>query len=94
MKESISKIVELARLKFQEKELEKFSQKAKHVLDYIEQLKKLDTSKIEPTSHAIEIVNAFRQDKQEKFQNAQKILEIAPVHQENLFEVPKVIDEN
>lgn len=94
MKDPISKIVELARLKFQEKELEKFSQKAKNVLDYIEQLKKLDTSKIEPTSHAIEIVNAFRQDNQEKFQNTQKILDIAPAQKDNLFEVPKVIDEN
>lgn len=93
MKQTLEKTARLARLKFSEKELALFVTKAKHVLDYVEQLKGLDTESIEPTSHAIEIVNAFREDTPQKFPGGEKILGIAPSHCQNLFEVPKVIDE-
>lgn len=86
-------MVNLARLHFSGEEMERFSKKAEHVLEYIEQLKEVDTSKVEPTSHAVEVGNALREDKVEKFDKIVQILKIAPNHQDNLFEVPKVIDE-
>lgn len=92
MKEIITKVARLARLKFPESEMGRFAAKAESVLEYVEQLKKLDTSKIEPTSHAIEVVNAFREDEVQKFEAPEKILEIAPSQHQNLFEVPKVIE--
>ncbi|OGQ04469.1 MAG: hypothetical protein A2W61_03615 [Deltaproteobacteria bacterium RIFCSPLOWO2_01_44_7] len=94
MKESIKKVAHLARLKPTPSAGEKLVQKAKSIIDFVEQLKNLDTSKIEATSHAIDITNAFREDTVQKFEGTKKILENAPNHYENLFEVPKVIDEN
>lgn len=92
MKQVIAKMVELARLYFPKAEVDHLAQKTEHVLQYVEQLKELDTSNIEATSHAIEVVNAFREDAVQKFPNTEKILEIAPGRLENLFEVPKVIE--
>lgn len=92
MKETILKMLKLARLKLPEKEWSPFAAKAEHIVDYIEKLKKLDTSQIEPTSHAVEVVNAFREDAVKPFERIKKILEIAPAQRENLFEVPKVIE--
>jgi len=92
MKESIKKVSRLARLKFPESEMGRFVAKAQAVLKFVEQLKELDTSKIEATSHAIEVVNAFREDSVQKFEKPNKILEISPSRLENLFEVPKVIE--
>ena len=94
MKEMIIKMVELARLKFSGQEMDRFAKKTEHILEYIEKLKTLDTSKVEATSHAIEVVNAFREDVVKKFPATEKILGIAPSHYENLYEVPKVIDED
>ncbi|MBI4124726.1 MAG: Asp-tRNA(Asn)/Glu-tRNA(Gln) amidotransferase subunit GatC [Deltaproteobacteria bacterium] len=93
MKKTIEKMVRLARLKLPEKEMERFAKKAGHIVEYIEKLKEIDTDKIEPTSHAIEVTNAFREDEVRRFENPAKILEIAPAKSDNLFEVPKVIEE-
>lgn len=92
MKETIEKMMRLARLRLPQKEFERFSQKAAHVVEYIETLKEIDTANIEPTSHAIEVTNAFREDEIKPFEGIKKILETAPAQHENLFEVPKVIE--
>lgn len=84
--------MKLARLKLPPKEFERFSDKAKHVVEYIEKLKEINTTGIEPTSHAVEVVNAFREDAVVPFPQPEKILAIAPARTENLFEVPKVIE--
>lgn len=92
MKEILAKVVKLARLKLPKEEWERFSNKAEHIVEYIEKLKEIDTSKIEPTSHAVEIINAFRDDVVKPFEGIKKILEIAPAKKDDLFEVPKVIE--
>ena len=92
MKETITKMVKLARLRLPEKEMDRFAKKAAHIVEYIEKLKELDTTGIEPTSHAIEVTNAFREDEVRRFENPAKILEIAPDKEKNLFKVPKVIE--
>ncbi|OGQ45408.1 MAG: hypothetical protein A3H42_01575 [Deltaproteobacteria bacterium RIFCSPLOWO2_02_FULL_46_8] len=93
MKKTIEKMAHLARLKFPEEELNRFTKKAEHILEYIEMLKEIDTTKMEPTSHATFTVNAFREDQVQKFEKPEKIIDIAPAHDHNLFEVPQVIDE-
>lgn len=93
MKETIAKMVKLARLRLPKEEMDRFAKKAQHILEYVEQLKKINTNSIEPTAHALEVVNAFRDDEVKRFENPQKILEMAPARFKNLFEVPKVIDE-
>lgn len=93
MKETLLKMMRLARLRLPPQELERFASKANHVVEYIEKLKEVDTSGIEPTSHAIEVVNAFREDVVKPFEDHKKILKNAPKQFNNLFEVPKVIDE-
>ena len=85
-------MLKLARLRLPEKEWQRFADKAEHIVEYIETLKEIDTSKIEPTSHAVEVGNAFREDVIERFEGIAKILNIAPAQHENLFEVPKVIE--
>ncbi len=93
MKKVLEKMIRLARLKLPEEEMNRLTKKTEHVLEYIERLKELNTDDIEPTSHAIEVVNAFREDAATPFSNPKKIVEIAPKSFENLFEVPRVIDE-
>ena len=60
MKMDIEKVARLARLELSEQEKEVLGNQLEQVLSYMEQLNRLDTAGIEPTSHAIPVYNAFR----------------------------------
>ena len=52
-KEEVKHIAKLARLGLTEEEITKFQRELSKILDYIEKLKEVDISKVEPTSHSI-----------------------------------------
>ena len=67
MKMDIEKVAKLARLELSEEEKEDFESQMEQILTYMEQLNRLDTTGVEPTSHAIPIHNAFREDEIKTF---------------------------
>ncbi len=62
MKMDIEKVARLARLRLSEDEKNRFAGQMDQILTHIEQLNRVDTTGVEPTSHAIPIHNAFRED--------------------------------
>jgi len=56
-------VANLARLRFEEKEIEKFSRQLSDILVYVDKLNQIDTENVEPMAHAVELNNAFREDK-------------------------------
>lgn len=92
-KETVEHTARLACLKFDDKELELYTQKFSRVLEYVEKLGKIDTKKIEPTSHAVlGEISAMREDKVEAFPAAEDILKNFPERDENFVRVPKTVD--
>lgn len=87
----VKKIAKLSRLEIQESELEKFTGQMNQTLDFIASLNKLDTSNIEPTSHANRMGTVFREDECIESQISELVLESAPEAEEHFFKVPKVI---
>jgi len=77
-KEEVQHIAKLAQLGLTEKEIEKMRKELSKILDYIEKLKEVDISKIEPTSHSIKLENVMRIDQSEKPPKSKKLLELAP----------------
>ena len=61
------------------------------ILDFIASLNKLDTSNIEPTSHANLMGTAFREDQGVDSKISELALESAPEAEDHFFKVPKVI---
>lgn len=90
-KDDVKKIARLSRLEIQEPELEKFTGQMNQILDFIASLNKLDTSKIEPTSHATVLGTAFRKDETKISDVPELVLESAPEAEDHFFKVPKVI---
>lgn len=84
-------IAKLARLEFTEEEKLKFTHQLNEILSYIDQLNKLDTSKVEPLSQVIELSNVFRNDVAKKGLSPEEALKNAPAKTEKFFKVPKVI---
>ena len=55
-------VAELARIDLAEESVEKLQRDMQNIVSYIEQLSELDVSNIEPTAHAVQLVNVVRAD--------------------------------
>ena len=90
-RKDVEHIAELARLKFNDEELESFTNQLNEILTYVDKLNELDTEKIEPLSHPVENSNVFRVDKVKPSVPKEEALKNAPEKDDNFFRVPKVI---
>lgn len=87
----VEHIAKLARLAFSEKEKEMLTHQLNTILEYVEQLNKLDTSEVEPLSHVIDLENVLRKDEVREGLSTEEALKNAPSRTEQFFKVPKVI---
>ncbi|MDB6154376.1 MAG: glutamyl-tRNA amidotransferase [Chthoniobacteraceae bacterium] len=83
---------QLARLNLSEEEIVKFQAQLSHVLKYVEKLKEVDITGVEPTAHTSPIYNVFRADEPRQWLDAEQALANAPRQANQLFIVPKVIE--
>ena len=92
-KEEVKHIAKLARLGLTEKEIEKFQGELSPVLDYIEKLKEVDISEVEPTSHSVLVENVMRQDginEKCKMKN-EKLMALTPDKKDNYLKVKSIL---
>ena len=62
------------------------------ILGYIEKLKEVDVTGVEPTAHAFPMVNVFRADETRPGLSNEDALRNAPKKTNGLFVVPKVVE--
>lgn len=62
------------------------------MLDFVEQLKEVDTEGIEPLIHVNPEVNVLREDEVTEELNQKDALKNAPEHDSFYFKVPKVVE--
>jgi aspartyl-tRNA(Asn)/glutamyl-tRNA(Gln) amidotransferase subunit C len=60
--DEVRRIARLARLTLSDDEVTKFAKEMSAILEYISQLQKVDTSKVEPTAQVTGQVNSLRED--------------------------------
>ncbi len=92
MKMDIEKVARLARLELSEEEQKTFGSQLEQILAYMEQLNRIDTTGVEPTSHAMAIENAFREDEVRASCDKEDVLGIAPEEEDGHFKVPRIIE--
>lgn len=92
MKLDVEHIAQLARLALTDSEREKFATQLTSILSYVEKLKELDTSGIEPTSHVVTIGNVMREDKVSPSLAKDVALMNAPDKTGDFYRVPKIIE--
>ncbi len=90
--DEVRHVATLARLKLSKEEEKIFAKQLSAVLDYIGQLDELETDSVEPTSHALDITNVFREDAAEIRFEKDSWSSNAPAKDHGHFRVPKVID--
>jgi aspartyl-tRNA(Asn)/glutamyl-tRNA(Gln) amidotransferase subunit C len=85
-------VARLARLALTPAEEEKFGAQLSQVLGYIEKLNQLDVAGIEPTAHAVPLVNVTRPDEVQPCLSNEEALSNAPAKGNGLFLVPKIVE--
>lgn len=89
--ETIEYVGILAKLELSQEEKEAAKTDMEKMLDYIDTLNELDTSKVEPMSHVFPVHNVFREDVVTNGDNKERTLANAPLRKEDSFEVPRTI---
>ena len=90
--ETIEYVGILAKLELSEEEKEQAKKDMANMLDYIDTLNELDTSRVEPMSHVFPVNNVFREDVVTNGDDREEILANAPEAKEGAFVVPKTFD--
>ena len=85
-------VAKLARLTLSEQEKRTYAEQLDKIIGYFDQLKTLDTTGIEPMSHALPLNNVMRADDVEAFPERESLLAMAPIREGDFFRVPKIGD--
>ncbi len=88
----IKYVAHLARLHLTPDEEKKLGAQLGHILGYIEKLKELDVTGVEPTAHAVPMVNVTRADEIRPSLPHDDALRNAPQQAGGLFIVPKIVE--
>lgn len=85
-------VAHLARLALTPEEEQKFQAQLGNVLGYIAKLNELDVSQVEPTAHAVPLVNVMRPDEVRGSLSHEDAMRNAPSQVSGLFQVPKIVE--
>jgi aspartyl-tRNA(Asn)/glutamyl-tRNA(Gln) amidotransferase subunit C len=85
-------VARLARLSLSPEEEQKIGEQLANILGYIEKLKEVDVSGVEPTAHAFPLVNVTRPDEVRPSISQEDALRNAPAQANGLFIVPKIVE--
>ena len=85
-------VAHLARLALTPDEEKKLGAQLGHILGYVEKLKQVDVSNVEPTAHAVPMVNITRADEVRPSLPHDDALRNAPKQANGLFIVPKIVE--
>lgn len=82
----------LAKLELSGEERQQAKKDMERMLDYIDKLNELDTSGVEPMSHAFPVQNVFREDVVTNADMRDAMLENAPQRRDGSFVVPRTVE--
>jgi aspartyl-tRNA(Asn)/glutamyl-tRNA(Gln) amidotransferase subunit C len=92
-REDVQHVARLARLELSEVELERMRVELSNILAFMDTLRSLDTSGVEPTSHAVPLRNVMREDEPRPSFPLDEMLANAPERAGDFFRVPRIIEE-
>lgn len=90
--ETIKYVSALAKLELSREEKEKAKVDLGSILNYMDTMNELDTSDVEPMSHAFGVKNVFRDDVVDNEDDRDNLLSNAPVKKDGCLIVPKTVE--
>lgn len=91
--DQVKHVAKLANLPLTSEEEEKHSEQLSNILDYIEQLNKVDTADVEPTFNVTGLSNVMREDTTAPCLSQEEAMLNAPKKKDGMFETKGVFEE-
>ncbi|CRI64571.1 MULTISPECIES: Asp-tRNA(Asn)/Glu-tRNA(Gln) amidotransferase subunit GatC [Thiocapsa] len=88
----IEKIAHLARLEIAPESIERYAADLSNILDLVAQMDAVDTTGVEPMAHPLHMSQRLRPDRVSEHDRRELFQAIAPLTEDGLYLVPKVID--
>ena len=85
-------VANLARLALTAEEKVRSARQLGDILHYVEKLKAVDVTGVEPTAHASPVFNVWREDIPQPGLTVEQALRNAPAQRQHMIVVPKVVD--
>jgi aspartyl-tRNA(Asn)/glutamyl-tRNA(Gln) amidotransferase subunit C len=92
--ELVRRVGKLSRIELSDADVATFAPQLGNVLVYFDKLKELDTEKVQPMAHALDIANVLADDVPGQSLTPEQALANAPRRDGDFFMVPKVIGES
>ena len=92
-RQEVEKVSLLGRLLLSEQELDTMTSQLGEILGYIELLGEVDTSRVEPMAHPLDIADVFRDDRVQPSLDRDEALRNAPSRDQECYLVPAVLGE-
>ena len=89
---TVRRIARLARIKITHEEVTGLQSELTGILDWVEQLSEVDTDNVEPMTRVVPIELRQRPDVVDDGAKADAVVANAPISEDRLFVVPKVIE--
>lgn len=89
---TVRRIARLARIKITDEEAKGLEKELSGILDWVEQLKQVDTDAVEPMTRVVAQDLKMREDVVTDGAKADDIVANAPVSEDHFFVVPKVVE--
>ena len=90
-REEVEKVSLLARLRLSDEELPRMTEQMGRILDYMKLLGEVDTERVEPMAHALDVADVFREDEARGSLPRNQALAAAPARDEECYRVPAVL---
>jgi aspartyl-tRNA(Asn)/glutamyl-tRNA(Gln) amidotransferase subunit C len=88
----VEKIAHLARLGIDADDVPEYARNLSAILAFVEQLNRVDTTGVEPLAHPLEATQRLRSDVVTEPDEREKFLRNAPLTEDGLYLVPRVIE--
>ena len=85
-------VAHLARLDLTDEEAARLQGQLENIVAYVHTLDALNVENVEPTAHAMAVVNVFRKDEPRPGLDHEQVMRNAPVRRGELFGAPKIIE--
>jgi len=87
-REEVLHVAKLARLELTDDEVERLTEQLGAILEAVSKVSELDLSDVPPTSHPLELVNAWAPDEPRPSLQLDEVFANAPAREGDLFKVP------
>jgi aspartyl-tRNA(Asn)/glutamyl-tRNA(Gln) amidotransferase subunit C len=89
--EEVKHVAKLARIELKEDEVEKYAEQLSSILQYVDKLNEVDTSKVKPTAQVTNLKSVLRKDEVKPSLSQEEALSTAVKKENGYFQTQAVI---